>query len=44
MGEVSNESYQRNFRMSGAIAFGLIFSGVISQTIKRKGQNHVKNS
>ena len=30
--------------ISGAIAFGLIFSGIISQTIKRKGQSHVKNS
>lgn len=30
--------------LSGAIAFGLIFSGVISQTIKRKGQGNVKDS
>lgn len=30
--------------LSGAIAFGLIFSGIISQTIKRKGQGHVENS
>lgn len=30
--------------LSGAIAFGLIFSGVISQTIKRKGHGHVKDS
>lgn len=30
--------------ISGAIAFGLIFSGVVSQTIKRKDQQYVEKS
>lgn len=41
---VAMEFATKTLLISGAIAFGLIFSGVISQTIRRKDNRHVKKS